>query len=327
MERPWPIRRAILAIDGSEHARAALAMAGALAWQPEATIWVTCVVDVPSPSEVAVGRMAAKGVADWRRVLELSHYDARDRAQGYVAEAAAELRQRHPAVVVEEVVRLGGPAAELVGLVEEVNADLIVAGARGQTVFQGVLLGSVSEALAAEAPCPALIVRRAPPAVATVLAAVRSPEDADLLAGACLRLPLPPEARVVAVTVSAPLPQARPARDPFAARRLDVLLHEWAEEDSTEAEAVGRRFVERIRAATPDRHVEAQVVRGELNLTPLDVRGDIAPTLLRQADVLDASLLVVGARERRGLTRRLGLGSVSRRLVRHAPSAVLVVRA
>ena len=69
------------------------------------------------------------------------------------------------------------------------------------------------------------------------------------------------------------------------------------------------------------------MVRGELNPTPLDVRGDIAPTLLSQVEVFDASLVVVGARERRGLTRRLGLGSVSRRLVRHAPSAVLVVRA
>jgi nucleotide-binding universal stress UspA family protein len=325
MERLEPIQRAVLATDGSKHARAALAFAASLHWQAGATIWVTTVVAVAVPSNPAGDRMTARGVADWRRVLELSHFDARDRAREYVADAAAVLRTRQPAVHVEQSVRLGDPITELTGQIADVDANLIFAGARGRTVLRGVLLGSVSEALAAEAPCPTLIVRRAPKAVTAVVAAVRSPEDADRLADACLALPLSPEARLIAVTVSAPLPHVRPGNDPFVAGRLDTLLHEWAEEDRGEAETVGRRFVERVQSSAPDRHVEAQIVRGEVNPTLLDTRGDIAPTLLRQAEALDASLVVVGAHERRGLTRRIGLGSVSRRLVRGAPSAVLVV--
>ena len=325
MEHPTPIRRVVLATDGSKHARAALAFAGRLAWPAGTTIWVAGVVGEPTPSEPTVGWLAAKGVDDWRRFLERIHLDELEQAHRDVADGAAALRRRHPAVRVEEVVRIGAPATEILAQAEEVGADMIVAGARGRTLLRGILLGSVSEALASEAPCPTLIVRRAPRAVATVLAAVRAPDDADRLADACLRLPLPPEARVAAVTVSAPLPLVRPGHDPFTASKLDVLLREWAEEDRAEAAEVGRRFVARIRAAAPDRHVEAHAARGQVNPTLFDARGDVAPTLLGEAAARDASLVVVGARERRGLTRRLGLGSVSRALVRRIPSAVLVV--
>jgi nucleotide-binding universal stress UspA family protein len=104
------------------------------------------------------------------------------------------------------------------------------------------------------------------------------------------------------------------------------MLDAWAEDDRREAETAGERFVARIRAVTPDRAVEARVVRGPLSPSLAEARADIAPTLMAEAEALDASLMVVGARERHGVTVRLGLGSVSRKIVRRAPTAVLVVR-
>lgn len=276
---------------------------------------MTGVVEGALPSEFAAERMAAKGVDDWRQVLELSHVEARDRAWGDLVAAATDLRARHPAIQVEEVVRAGEPAAELLAQARETAADLLIAGARGYSLLHGLLLGSVSEALVTEAPCPTLVVRDAPEALATVLVAVRTRDDAERLADACLTLPLPAATKLVALTVLEDIPRITRGVDPFTAQRLDDLMREAATDEHAAAEAVGQQLVERMHAEQPERPVEAQVVRG-----------DIADTILRQAAAREAGLIVVDARERPGFTSRLGLGSVSRKLVRRAPTAVLVVR-
>lgn len=51
-----------------------------------------------------------------------------------------------------------------------------------------------------------------------------------------------------------------------------------------------------------------QVIRGLINPTLLAERGDIAPTLLHHAEAVNASLVVVSARERRGAAGWFGLG-------------------
>ncbi|HYI34547.1 MAG TPA: universal stress protein [Glaciibacter sp.] len=55
-------------------------------------------------------------------------------------------------------VRQGGAAAVLVK--ESRGAEMLVLGSRGHGGFVGMLLGSVSSAAVAHAPCPVLIVRR-----------------------------------------------------------------------------------------------------------------------------------------------------------------------
>lgn len=321
-----PISRAVLATDGSKEAQAVVTFASALAWQPAAKISVASIVEVQPPSELAIGHLAGKGFADWRRVLEVSHSAARDQAFQFVADAAAELRRHHPAAIIDEVVGLGEPAAELLSLAKSVRAQLILVGARGRSELQTLLLGSVSEALLPEAPCPVLVVRRPVTVLSTVLVAVRTSEDADRLAETCLQLPLPAATRLVAVSVSVPQAFVKPGHQPFAPGRIEALLDEWVEEDRHEVEAAGARFVARIRAAAPDRPAEARVVRGLLSPSLTESRADVAPTLMAEAEALDASLIVVGARERHGPAVRLGLGSVSRKIVRRAPTAVLVVR-
>ena len=57
---------------------------------------------------------------------------------------------------VEQHVRQGHPARVL--LDAAADADLLVVGSRGHGGFAGMLLGSVSQHLAAHAPCPVLVV-------------------------------------------------------------------------------------------------------------------------------------------------------------------------
>jgi nucleotide-binding universal stress UspA family protein len=71
--------------------------------------------------------------------------------------AERELKQR--GVDVTSHVRRGDPAASLMDVAEEERARLIMLGARGETSAAQLLLGSVSETVAAHAPCDVMIVR------------------------------------------------------------------------------------------------------------------------------------------------------------------------
>jgi nucleotide-binding universal stress UspA family protein len=56
--------------------------------------------------------------------------------------------------------RLGRPDKEIVALSEEIGAELIVMGSRGQGGIRRALMGSVSESVVRHAHCPVLVVRK-----------------------------------------------------------------------------------------------------------------------------------------------------------------------
>ena len=68
------------------------------------------------------------------------------------------LREEHPEVELEPVLRKGRPASVLIE--ESKAADLLVVGSRGHGGFVGLLLGSVSQECAEHAHCPVLIVHQ-----------------------------------------------------------------------------------------------------------------------------------------------------------------------
>ncbi len=74
-----------------------------------------------------------------------------------VAEAVAWAEE---AAVAYETVLIWGRAAEVIcQIAQEHVCDLIVVGSRGLTGFKRLMLGSISNAVAAKAPCPVLIVK------------------------------------------------------------------------------------------------------------------------------------------------------------------------
>ncbi|WP_326822838.1 universal stress protein [Streptosporangium sp. NBC_01756] len=79
-------------------------------------------------------------------------------AQELLRQAAKRARADAPAVTVTTEI-LDGAAAEAIAATAE-SAQLIVVGSRGRGGFAGLLLGSVSGALAARSPCPVVIVGR-----------------------------------------------------------------------------------------------------------------------------------------------------------------------
>jgi nucleotide-binding universal stress UspA family protein/RimJ/RimL family protein N-acetyltransferase len=135
--RPGPPDRArlrdtiVVGTDGSEPAAAAVRLAGELA--------------------PALGVSVQLVAVHWPLLGDREAMDA------VLGEAARELRDR--GVEVTTHARRGDPAASLIDVAAEERARLILVGPRGRAGATQLLLGSVSETVAAYAPCDVMIVR------------------------------------------------------------------------------------------------------------------------------------------------------------------------
>lgn len=173
------IERVLVAIDGSEHANRAVDLACAVASKFGAhLIAVHVIPDKPLSeaerrmAEVAFQTEVARGFdptrfADARGDIRLMSQRLTEQA----AETArrlrvalgerlmedAKTRARQQAVPsVRTVLREGDPAAAILNLAREENADIIVMGRRGLGDLAGLLLGSVSHKVAHLAECACL---------------------------------------------------------------------------------------------------------------------------------------------------------------------------
>ena len=77
-------------------------------------------------------------------------------AEHLLAEAAQQIRETFPRLLVDAVVTFGGAAPAL--LQEAMNAELVVVGSRGLGEFRDLAMGSVSAHVATHAACPAVVV-------------------------------------------------------------------------------------------------------------------------------------------------------------------------
>jgi nucleotide-binding universal stress UspA family protein len=148
------LSRIVLAVDGSPESQRALEWVSALALPRGAEVAVISVAEVVSdfPADSANEREYARG-AD----LALMQ-----RAQLHTAETqvwAALDRLQVSGAQVRPLIRTGQPAAEIVRIVQEQEADLLIIGARGQTRAEPFALGGVAEKLIRFAPCSVLVAR------------------------------------------------------------------------------------------------------------------------------------------------------------------------
>jgi len=71
----------------------------------------------------------------------------------------AEKKAAQQGVEVETHLEEGIPDEKIVELASEIEADLVVMGTRGHTGLKKLLIGSVTERVVGQAPCPVLVVR------------------------------------------------------------------------------------------------------------------------------------------------------------------------
>lgn len=230
--------------------------------------------------------------------------DLHSAAERILAEAAAHAREVAPDIKVAADLFFGLPAPTL--LSQAHHADLLVVGSRGVGGFRGLLMGSVSAAVAAHAPCPVITVRPHSDGTAFPVAS----------AGRI----------VVGVDGSEISSEAiRFACQQAARRHIGITaVHAAMTTRQHPALRVPAEIVDQI-----DRQLLADAIESKCVLFPrIDVRMKLVHGHPAQA-LIDSSagaeLIVVGSRGRGGFAGML-LGSVSQAVLQHAACPVAVVR-
>jgi nucleotide-binding universal stress UspA family protein len=137
-EAPRPVRRIVLAIDGSAASKRAVQFL-LKRMTPGATGHESITVTVTHAMPF------------------LNYPELREAGKGIVEEGAVKLRRA--GYQADEISTIGNPADEVLKAAERVKADVIVTGAKGLGAVGRFLLGSVSTRVVQHAHCSVLVVR------------------------------------------------------------------------------------------------------------------------------------------------------------------------
>jgi nucleotide-binding universal stress UspA family protein len=146
-------KKILVALDGSKLADRALDFALDLATKSSAEVVLISVFDAPSVSLVAPGIVfAPTSTVKYLEELRAFH-------EKVLSEALTKVKKREAGLKVSEKLVQGRAAEKIVETAEDGAFDLIVIGSRGLGGIKGFVLGSISDRVADEAPCPVLIVK------------------------------------------------------------------------------------------------------------------------------------------------------------------------
>ena len=139
----------LVAVDTSEHSKAALAEVRRLSWPDKSEITLLTVVrtDLYAYADFYAPVVTA---------LEGLLAEDRKRAAAFLAEQAKELAPRAVATRVE----LGDARMVICDVAKEVEADWVIVGSHGRRGFQKLVLGSVASHVVTHASCSVLVVKR-----------------------------------------------------------------------------------------------------------------------------------------------------------------------
>jgi nucleotide-binding universal stress UspA family protein len=140
-------KRIVVGVDGSPASRTALEWAGDEAIRHGSELVVlTAWLPTPPPLAGTSSTLPTHGATD-----------ARETAKELLMETIRDVLGEDPPVIVHPQVKEGSAAKLLIDL--SGDANLVVVGSSGHGGFAGMLLGSVSQHVAAHAKCTVVVVR------------------------------------------------------------------------------------------------------------------------------------------------------------------------
>lgn len=208
---------------------------------------------------------------------------------------------------VDRLLLDGHPADELLKAVERLQPDLVVVGSRGLGAVRRMLVGSVSDRIAKHSPCSVLVVhpREGHFATDSIVVAYDGSTASKTGIDRLAELPLGAKRAVHLVGVV----------ETVHAYGTEIILEgtDGLEGECKEAEANLKAAAERLqgRVGQVDAAVESS--------------GDVAGAVLDAAEKHKADLIVIGSRGK-SLWERFLLGSVTLRVLHHAPCSVWIER-
>jgi nucleotide-binding universal stress UspA family protein len=294
--------RVLLAIDGSEPAARAARLVGQVAWPDGSAIRVLAVIQ--QAFDPAIGMPALAISPD---IVEDVATAVRAEAERVTMATAHSLEAEGR--LVESAVKEGRPATVIVDDAREFGAHLVVVGSHGRGPAAATVLGSVSAEVAESAPCSVLIARS--PSISRLVLAYDRSEHSDAARHLIATMPGFRGLQVRVVSVEGLAPGWYAWLAPESGPEIQAFENAW-EEDRRELAA----FVEREAKGLNDAGLVATAGVRE---------GDPGAEIVASAREEKADLIVMGSRGRTGLSS-IVLGSVSRKVLSHAPCSVLIVR-
>lgn len=284
----------LLAVDGSEHAQAAVELLAGL--------------PLASGSEVRILAVVPE------------HSDPHTTPQYAALEQAREALEPKGIQVVAAAVS-GHPAETITTQAYQYDCDLIVLGALGRRRRMEFLLGGIAQQVVEHAGQPVLVVRAPYRPIKKVVLCVDGSDCSRYAVDFLSEMPLPEGVHILVTHVLAPLmtrdmlTRTFPA-DPVALSvQTSVSLeemNEWQREDQAVGEGLLKQAVDRLEQAG-------------LAASAHLLRGDAASEVIDFVKAQNADLVITGSR---GLSSVKGwlLGSVSRKLAYSAGCSALIVR-
>jgi nucleotide-binding universal stress UspA family protein len=142
-----------VAIDGSKLADKSLDYALDLAKKYSSEIKIITVMELPSNSLLAQGT-AFIPISSENYLVNLEEYHKK-----ILTNAVKKAKKLVPKLTITKKLLQGRPADKIIETAKKASFDLIVMGSRGLGGIKEFFLGSVSNRVADEAPCPVLIVK------------------------------------------------------------------------------------------------------------------------------------------------------------------------
>jgi nucleotide-binding universal stress UspA family protein len=228
---------------------------------------------------------------------ELLMESVEQQGQEMLAHTAA--RAIHAGVPHVALLKWGNVAETILQTAAEEQCDLIVLGSRGLSGFKRLMLGSISNAVAAKAQCPVLVIKQPPLGSLRwrrVLVATGGSPWSDAAVDHAIELARVQQLAVCLLYV-----------DQRRSRRMDSLF-------SLTSDGKNVLALAEARAAAAGVPYEAKLAQG-----------DVTTTILATAAEQQCDVIILGSR---GLTgfKRLMLGSISNAVSATAPVPVLIVK-
>jgi nucleotide-binding universal stress UspA family protein len=208
---------------------------------------------------------------------------------------------------------LGYPSDKIIEYAGEHHPDLIVMGAKGAGLLDG-LLGSVTANVVHSGCWPVLIVRPPYRGLKRVLLVTDGSPASQYTCDFLGSFQLPENAEVEVMHVL-PFIRTMYVVEPYGVSTITISPEDEARIRHDE-ELKGKMLLDSVRESLAEHGVSAGTVL---------LRGDPLTEIIKYTREQECDLIVCGSRGAGNLTGWL-LGSVSRELVQHAPCSVLVVR-
>jgi nucleotide-binding universal stress UspA family protein len=283
----------MLAVDGSEHSLAAIALLHDLSLHPESTITALAVLDLRH----TLNRATLLAVLD-----------------------KTQTRLEDTGLKISTGLLHGNPAEELTHYAEQHRPDLLILGAKGLRATLGILLGGVAQQVIEYATWPVLVVR-APYAGLNRVLLVTDGSSYSLRAITYLgAFPLPDHVEVRVVNVIPPIlmPESTVQNLTIGMEIVSPITRTQEELDALEAKerSAGELLLSQSVETLHSFGIEAKSTL---------LQGDAATEIIEYVQKHKIDLIVAGSR---GLSQMKSwlLGSVSRKLVHYSNCSTLVVK-